>query len=99
MLFKIVKYKFLSVIRSKEFYIYIIGIPLVFMIIYGAMSSYAYSSVEPMKIGFINNDTPLSYSIGNSTYNAYLITGEEPILIDTVKAPYYSEMLARIKSV
>ena len=71
MLFKIVKYKFLSVIRSKEFYIYIIGIPLVFMIIYGAMSSYAYSSVEPMKIGFINNDTPLSYSIGNSTYNAY----------------------------
>lgn len=34
-----------------------------------------------------------------STYNAYLILDEEPILIDTVKAPFCEEMLARIKSV
>lgn len=34
-----------------------------------------------------------------STYNAFLILTEEPILIDTVKAPFFDEMLERIKSV
>jgi flavorubredoxin len=34
-----------------------------------------------------------------STYNAYLITTDEPILIETVKAPFFEEMLARIRSV
>lgn len=33
------------------------------------------------------------------TYNAYLVTGEEPILIDTVKAPFTEEMLSRIADV
>lgn len=33
------------------------------------------------------------------TYNAYLITGPEPILIDTVKAPFTRELLDRIASV
>lgn len=34
-----------------------------------------------------------------TTYNAYLILGKKPILIDTVKAPFFSEMMARIESV
>jgi len=34
-----------------------------------------------------------------TTYNAYLIQGAPPILIDTVKAPFVDEMLARIASV
>ena len=34
-----------------------------------------------------------------STYNAYLILGKEPILIDTVKAPFFAEMMLRIESV
>lgn len=34
-----------------------------------------------------------------STYNAYLITGEKNILIDTVKKPFLEEMLSRIRSV
>ena len=34
-----------------------------------------------------------------TTYNAYLIMGAEPILIDTVKAPFYHEMMERIASV
>ncbi len=34
-----------------------------------------------------------------STYNAYLITGEKNILIDTVKAHLFEEMSARIKTV
>lgn len=34
-----------------------------------------------------------------TTYNAYLILGDEPILIDTVKKTFYSEMMARIQSV
>lgn len=34
-----------------------------------------------------------------STYNAYLIVGDDPILIDTVKAPFKDEMLARVSSV
>jgi len=33
-----------------------------------------------------------------STYNAYLITGEKTILMDTVKSPFREEMLARIGS-
>ena len=34
-----------------------------------------------------------------STYNAYLVLGEKPILIDTVKAPFKDELLARIASI
>ena len=34
-----------------------------------------------------------------SSYNAYLITGEKNILIDTVKRPFFDEMLSRIRSV
>ncbi len=34
-----------------------------------------------------------------STYNAYLIMQDEPILIDTVKAPFLRELLSRVKSV
>lgn len=34
-----------------------------------------------------------------TTYNAYLILGDTPVLIDTVKAPFYDEMMARIASV
>ena len=34
-----------------------------------------------------------------STYNAFLILGSEPILVDTVKEHFYDEMLARISSV
>jgi flavorubredoxin len=34
-----------------------------------------------------------------STYNAYLVTGDSPVLIDTVKAPFVDEMLARVASV
>ncbi|MEO0077726.1 MAG: FprA family A-type flavoprotein [candidate division WOR-3 bacterium] len=34
-----------------------------------------------------------------TTYNAYLVLGEYPILIDTVKAPFRDEMFERISSV
>jgi flavorubredoxin len=34
-----------------------------------------------------------------TTYNAYLITGDKVTLVDTVKAPFQSEMLSRISSV
>ena len=34
-----------------------------------------------------------------TTYNAYLILGEKNVLIDTVKAPFYLEMLGRISEV
>ena len=34
-----------------------------------------------------------------TTYNAYLITGEENILIDTVREPFFDEMLSRICAV
>lgn len=40
------------------------------------------------------------YHTGNgTTYNAYLILGEKPILIDTVKLPFCGQMLERIASV
>ncbi len=34
-----------------------------------------------------------------TTYNAYLILGEKPTLVDTVKQEFYGEMMARIQSV
>ena len=34
-----------------------------------------------------------------TTYNAFLVLGEKPTLIDTVKKEFYGEMMARIKSV
>ena len=40
------------------------------------------------------------YSTGRgSTYNAYLIEGDDYILMDTVKAPFADELLSRIASV
>jgi flavorubredoxin len=34
-----------------------------------------------------------------TTYNAYLITGEKIALVDTVKAPFFEEMLSRIREI
>ena len=34
-----------------------------------------------------------------TTYNAYLILDEKNVLVDTVKAPFYSEMLGRISEI
>lgn len=34
-----------------------------------------------------------------TTYNAYLVMGEKPTLIDTVKKEFYGEMMERIQSV
>ena len=34
-----------------------------------------------------------------TTYNAYLILDEKNILVDTVKAPFYLEMLGRISEI
>ncbi len=34
-----------------------------------------------------------------TTYNAFLVMGETPVLVDTVKAPFAAEMMARIRSV
>ncbi|MBR7127082.1 MAG: FprA family A-type flavoprotein, partial [Lentisphaeria bacterium] len=34
-----------------------------------------------------------------TTYNAFLILDEKVTLIDTVKAPFYDELMARISSV
>ena len=34
-----------------------------------------------------------------TTYNAYLVLGEKPTLIDTVKKEFYDEMMQRIQSV
>lgn len=34
-----------------------------------------------------------------TTYNAYLVLGDKPTLIDTVKKEFYGEMMARIESV
>jgi flavorubredoxin len=34
-----------------------------------------------------------------TTYNAYLILGEKNVLVDTVKAPFYLEMMGRISAI
>ena len=34
-----------------------------------------------------------------TTYNAYLVVGEKIALVDTVKAPFYGEMLERINNI
>jgi len=53
-------------------------------------------------VGAIDNEIRDLHGFNTSrgtTYNAYLILGEKPILIDTVKAPFFSEMMARISSI
>jgi flavorubredoxin len=53
-------------------------------------------------VGAIDNEIRDFHGYSTSrgtTYNAYLILGKKPILIDTVKAPFFSEMMARISSV
>jgi flavorubredoxin len=46
----------------------------------------------------IRNFHGYSTNLG-TTYNAYLILGEKPILVDTVKAPFRDELVRRISSV
>ncbi len=53
-------------------------------------------------VGAIDNEIRDFHGYSTSrgtTYNAFLILGEKPILIDTVKAPFFAEMLTRIRSV
>jgi len=64
----IVKYRFKATIRSKELYVYVIGFPLIFMLIYGSLASTAYSTVEPIKVGFLNEDISVSYSLNDTLY-------------------------------
>ncbi len=61
--------KFKSAIRSKELYVYIIGFPLIFMLIYGSFAWALYSEIQPITIGYLNMDKECSYKIGNSTYH------------------------------
>jgi len=46
----------------------------------------------------IRNFHDYSTRVG-TTYNAYLVVDEKIALIDTVKAPFYNEMLARVKQI
>ena len=61
--------KIKTAIRTKELYIYIIGMPLIFMIIYGSFASAAFSEVKPIKIGFLNEDLGVSYTLGDENFN------------------------------
>ena len=61
--------KIKTAIRTKELYIYIIGMPLIFMIIYGSFASVAFSEVKPIKIGFLNEDLGVSYTLGDENFN------------------------------
>jgi len=38
-------------------------------------------------------------TLRGSTYNAFLILGDKPVLVDTVKAPFFQEMMSRIRSI
>ena len=46
----------------------------------------------------IRNFHGYSTNLG-STYNAYLLLGEKPVLVDTVKAPFRDELVERISSI
>ena len=53
-------------------------------------------------VGAIDNEIREFHGYGTprgTTYNAYLILGKSPVLIDTVKKQFFTEMVARIKSI
>jgi len=69
-IFEIIKYKIKSAIRSKELYLYIIGFPLIFLIIYGSLAATSYSKPTTINIGILNNDQGVAYYLGDNQINA-----------------------------
>ena len=64
-------YRFKMAARSKELYIYIIGFPLIFMLIYGSFAYAAYSTAEPIDLGYLNFDKGGYLVIGDENYTLY----------------------------
>ena len=57
------------IVRSKELYIYIIGFPLIFLLIYGGLAGVYYPETSPISIGYLSMDHGAVVSIGNNTYS------------------------------
>ena len=64
-----IKYSFKIGIRSKELYVYIIGFPLIFLLIYGSLAGSAYTTTQTTDIGFINLDNGASIDLGSLNYS------------------------------
>ena len=64
-------YRFKMAARTKELYIYIIGFPLIFMLIYGSFAYTAYSKPETIDLGYMNLDNGASISIGDNNFTVY----------------------------
>ncbi len=62
----IVKYKVKYLIRSKELYLYIIGFPLIFLLIYGSMAYATYSTPTTITVGYMNLDQGTTINFGDT---------------------------------
>ena len=71
---EITKYKVKIAIRTKELYLYVIGFPLIFLLIYGGMASAAYANPSTIDIGILNVDSGVLIdfdgNVQNVTYGA-----------------------------
>lgn len=74
-LLEIMKYKMKSAIRTRELYIYIIGFPMIFLIIYGSLAATTYAAPNTIQIGVLNLDQGTSINIGDKQF--YINYGEE----------------------
>ena len=54
-----------SIVRTKELYFYVIGFPLIFMIIYGSIAGAYYPETTPIKIGYVTLDSGTIINLGS----------------------------------
>ncbi len=91
----IVKSKIKIALRTKELYIYVLGFPLIFMIIYGSMAPMYYSTISTMHIGFISRDLGVSYSIGNNTISS----NYSALFYEYLDSLYYESQSVKVFSI
>jgi len=91
-MWEIVKNRIKMAVRSKELYIYVIGFPLMFMIIYGSIAPTYYSTVETLHIGFLTEDLGITYELGNNTY----FENYSDIFYEYLDALYYESQSIKV---
>jgi len=95
LVFDIVMNRIKIALRSKELYIYVLGFPLMFMIIYGSIAPVYYSNVETLKIGYLSGDLGVNCTLGNET----IFENYSEIFYEYLDSLYYESQSVKVFSI
>lgn len=94
-IFDIVKSRIKIALRQRELYLYVVGFPLIFLIIYGSMAPFYYPTISTMHIGFTSDDLGVSYKLGDSV----LFDNYSELLYEYLDSLYYESQSVKVFSI